>query len=187
MWPFLLAVSAMGVAAWVAVRGARGGSSTIADALWPIGVGPPAPHIDGLVKTRVNEYRRICERYADAYRDLTPEILLAVITRESQGDPTAVGDSGRSVGLMQIGVAAWQDYQQATGDPTTTPYPDGIVSPENNIRVGSWYLQHMINLTGSLREGLRAYNGGYTATRDNPTLSADYAAFVMAARDEFNA
>jgi hypothetical protein len=46
---------------------------------------------------------------APADRAITPSLLAAIALVESGGLPTATGDEGRSVGLFQFSVAAWQD------------------------------------------------------------------------------
>lgn len=130
------------------------------------------------IVSRVEEWRRDVEEETRGFLRVFPSLVLAVIARESGGDPGATGDGGDSIGLMQIQQATWQDYQTATNDPETVVWPDSMLEGRLNIRVGSWTLDQRIDIMGSTFEGLRAYNAGVVGAKRNPTLSADYARWV---------
>jgi soluble lytic murein transglycosylase-like protein len=101
-------------------------------------------------------------------------LILAVILRESRGEAGAAGPTG-DYGLMQITRPAWADYQTETGDLETVVFPDSMLDPRLNIRVGSWFLNRKIEEMGTVRDGLRAYNAGTAGARRDPSQSADYA------------
>lgn len=131
------------------------------------------------VKSRVEEHRRAVEREASGNVGVWTALVLAVIARESGGDPGAVGDFGASQGLMQIQRATWQDYQAATADPETAIWPDSMLVAALNIRVGAWTLGRRIAEMGNVIDGLRAYNCGVTGAERNPTCGAEYARWVL--------
>ncbi len=135
------------------------------------------------VRDTVVGWRRDAEGQADRYPKLTPELVLAVIARESRGQSGAVGSIGE-IGLMQLTRGAWQDYQTATNDVETADF-DSMAEGTLNLRVGAWYLSRMITLAGSTREGLRAYNAGLRRSRENVTISGDYADWVLSAAPTF--
>lgn len=47
------------------------------------------------------EIQQMCIDVARRYC-LPPELLMAIVERESGGDPNAIGDDGRAIGLCQI-------------------------------------------------------------------------------------
>lgn len=59
-----------------------------------------------------------------------------IIQAESSGNPKAVGDNGKSRGLMQIQEATWKRH-------TTEPYSKAF-DPELNVKVGKMELQRII-------------------------------------------
>lgn len=80
--------------------------------------------------------------------DLKPEVIRAVIRRESDSYACAVSDKG-ALGLMQL---MPEVAQQFGADP---------LDPKQNIQAGSKYLkQLMTHYKGDLRLSLAAYNAG---------------------------
>ncbi|MBE6671613.1 MAG: lytic transglycosylase domain-containing protein [Ruminococcaceae bacterium] len=103
-----------------------------------------------------------CEKYS-----ISPSIVIAMIERESQFDRYAIGDDGRSFGLMQIQAKSHIDRMIAL-DCTD------IFDPIKNIKVGIHYLAEMQNRYGDITKALVAYNSGsYDGTITN------YATAVM--------
>jgi soluble lytic murein transglycosylase-like protein len=104
--------------------------------------------------------------------------MLALILRESRGDPAAVGATD-DYGLCQVTRPAWQDYQTETGDPETAIFPDSMLDPRLCVRVGGWFLDRKIEEMGNARDGLRAYNAGTAGARRDVTRSAGYADSIL--------
>jgi soluble lytic murein transglycosylase-like protein len=87
---------------------------------------------------------------ADAAKaqDLKPELIRAVIRRESDSVPCAISEKG-AVGLMQL---MPEVAQQFGADP---------LDPQANVQAGSKYLkQLMTKYKGDLKLALAAYNAG---------------------------
>lgn len=81
-------------------------------------------------------------------QDLKPELIRAVIRRESDAYPCAVSDKG-AIGLMQL----MPDVAQQFGaDP---------LDPKQNVEAGSRYLKQLMSrYKGDLKLALAAYNAG---------------------------
>jgi Rod binding domain-containing protein len=96
------------------------------------------------------KFQRIIQ---DAAResDLSPQLLEAVISAESSGNPNAVSRKG-AVGLMQL----MPDTAKAIGvnDP---------LDPAQNVSGGARYLRQMLDRFDDLRLALSAYNAGPVA------------------------
>lgn len=88
----------------------------------------------------------LCEEY-----HIQPELVLAVIEQESQYNPEAIGDSGNSIGLMQIQPRWHSERMQQLGC-------TDLLNPYQNVTVGIDILAE--KLEGGLEWGLMAYNGG---------------------------
>lgn len=101
-------------------------------------------------------------------KNIEPEIVMAMIEKESGGDIYAIGDSGRSLGLMQI-QPRYHIKRMITLDSTD------LFDAEKNIRVGIDYLAELINTYGDETKALVAYNAGSY----NGTVTT-YAANVIA-------
>ena len=93
---------------------------------------------------------------------LDPDLIAAVIYRESKFSTTARSDQG-AVGLMQVlpETASWIHRQP--GAPSVTP--DRLAEPGANIAYGAWYLRYLTAKYGSVELALVAYNGGETNLR----------------------
>lgn len=100
------------------------------------------------------KYDDIIEKYSTEY-NVDRSLVKAVIFKESRFKETAVSSKG-AIGLMQLmpSTALWlmnklkiEDYK--------------IESADNNIRLGTYYLSHLMNLMDSDEEhALLAYNAG---------------------------
>lgn len=108
------------------------------------------------------EYRETIHEAADYYQ-LPPEIVAAIIWRESGGDPSSVSRVG-AIGLMGI----MPGYHQCAS-----------FNPDANIWCGAGILAlFRNNAYGDLRAGLAAYNAGETG-RDQNGKGWDYAGLIL--------
>lgn len=89
----------------------------------------------------------LCEEY-----HIIPELVLAVIEQESQFNPEEIGDSGNSLGLMQIQPRWHSERMQRLGC-------DDLLDPYQNVIVGVDILAEKL-AKGSTEWALMAYNGG---------------------------
>jgi soluble lytic murein transglycosylase-like protein len=81
-------------------------------------------------------------------QDLKPELIRAVIRRESDAYPCAVSDKG-AIGLMQL----MPDVAQQFGV--------DALDPKQNVQAGSRYLKQLMSrYKGDLKLALAAYNAG---------------------------
>ncbi|MCL2227357.1 MAG: lytic transglycosylase domain-containing protein [Oscillospiraceae bacterium] len=114
----------------------------------------------------VNEYART--------HDLEPELILAVIHAESRFNSDAISRVGAS-GLMQImeNTAYWLAPQIGLDG---FNYEAQIFCPEINIRMGTFYLNMLINRFNDLDAAIAAYNAGSGNVGrwlSNPDYSSD--------------
>lgn len=110
----------------------------------------------------------------------TVPVVLAMIARESSGDPAAVHrdrDGKSSVGLTQLREGAIADYNRVHG--TIYTLSGVALSPEAQIKIGAWYLDNQIATMGGLYDGLRAYNAGAAGARRAANAGRDYARWII--------
>lgn len=102
--------------------------------------------------------RQASERYGVA-----PELIKAVIWRESQFQPRKVGSQGER-GLMQITEKAAVDWARA--EKIQTFVPTDLFDPKVNIEAGTWYLGRALKRWSSKDDpvpfALAEYNAGLT-------------------------
>jgi len=106
-------------------------------------------------------YTAIVRREA-AQSHLEPALVAAVIRVESSYRPTVVSSRG-AVGLMQLmpTTARWIRQESRTSG---VPRLD-LTDPEQNIRLGSWYLSYLLGrYNHNLVLALAAYNSGPSIT-----------------------
>ena len=112
---------------------------------------PPVatPAVPGGQSSITPEIKSSIIKHASAF-GIEPKLLAAVILQESGGNPSAIGDGGKSIGLGQLQKGAIADV--GGGDPT---------NPDDNIRMTAAYLAKMRDANGGdMRAALTAYNGG---------------------------
>jgi len=103
------------------------------------------------------------------------ERLLDTIARiESHGDPKAVGDAGRALGVYQIHRRYWEDATGLLG--VNWPHQDAA-DPKRARRVVKAYLLHY-GRGKSLLEMARIHNGGPRGDKKKATLA--YARKILA-------
>jgi hypothetical protein len=125
----------------------------------------------------------LIEKYCTTY-SLSPAIVSALIFVESTGHPQIQSANKASTGLMQLERGAVTDYEKSVGGSYDV---NALKIPETNIKIGTWYLRHLIDTAqragivervtqidlketnqftmrykdnSELYHALRAYNGG---------------------------
>ena len=99
---------------------------------------------------------KLCEEYG-----ITPEIIVAMIERESSYNAAAIGDNGESVGLMQIQEHNHYDRIERLG-------VTDLFDPFENVEVGIDFLAQCITRNGgNLEMALIAYNAGQRGAETN--------------------
>lgn len=86
--------------------------------------------------------------------EIDPAIVIAIIEKESNYDASAVGDHGRSLGLMQIQFR-WHTARMAELG------CDDLLDARQNIKVGIDILADLLEEGESIEWVLMAYNGGH--------------------------
>lgn len=84
------------------------------------------------------------------------KLLKAIAIVESNLDPWAIGDYGKSLGLMQIHKTTRKHYR--------IPHHSLLFNPEVNIRVGAMHLKYLINKYG-VEKAIYKYNAGESGYR----------------------
>jgi hypothetical protein len=109
-----------------------------------------------------------CEKH-----NIAPSVVIAIIERESRYDAQAIGDSGKSIGLMQIQKHFHLDRMSRLGC-------DDLLDPFQNVTVGIDYLAELKDINDDLYWVLMVYNGGfdYANTRMETENYSDYAIAV---------
>ena len=84
---------------------------------------------------------------------IPPEIVMAMIEKESNGNQYAIGDDGRSLGLMQIQPKHHIKTMIVLNS-------TDLFDVQENIRVGVAILKDLLNRYGSINAAIVAYNAG---------------------------
>ena len=111
----------------------------------------------------------LCEEY-----EIDPAIVMAMIRKESTFDSGAIGDNGKSFGLMQIQKRFHLERMEKLGC-------TDLLDPYQNVMVGIDCLAELISLDRGLEWALMCYNGGYSYANEkaaNGELSY-YAQYVL--------
>ena len=96
------------------------------------------------------EYISYCEEIGQAYH-ICPELIEAVIEKESGGDPDAVGELGE-IGLMQV----YPKYHMVRAEHLGVY---NLFDPQGNILVGTDYLAELFKEYEDICTVLMIYNG----------------------------
>ncbi|MBP5427446.1 MAG: lytic transglycosylase domain-containing protein [Clostridiales bacterium] len=126
----------------------------------------------GFRKSFPKRYLDSIERYSREYH-VDPLLVLSVIKVESDFDPKAVSSKG-AMGLMQImdSTANWISKRMGISNYTQ----EMLLIPDNNIKLGVWYLSWLYDKYQDIDLVIVAYNGG-TGNLDKwlkeSTLSSD--------------
>jgi soluble lytic murein transglycosylase len=91
----------------------------------------------------LGRYHRYDAMIEDAARKngVDPQLLRAIVWRESEFHPDKTGTSGER-GLMQVGEPAASDWARARQ--VETFKPTDLFSPRTNLEIGSWYLKQAL-------------------------------------------
>ena len=122
--------------------------------------------------------RRICEEYGNVDETL----VYALIKQESNFRVKALGDNGRSKGLMQIQEIWHKERMKKLG-------VDSLMTAKGNIRVGIDILSEKIDKYDDLGKALTAYNAGdggaYKYYFSKGIYANDYAKKIIKNKDKF--
>ncbi len=115
--------------------------------------------------SRYGRYDSLIARAAGRYK-VPPELIKAVIWRESRFQPDKTGQHGER-GLMQITEGAAADWARA--EKIETFVPTDLFDPKVNIEAGAWYLKkaldHWSAKDNPLPFALAEYNAGRTRVK----------------------
>lgn len=117
---------------------------------------------------------KVCDK-----EDISPYLVLAMIERESGCNPKAIGDSGRSYGLMQIQPRWHSERMSKLGI-------DDLLNPYDNVRVGVDILADYFHAHEDVGFVLMTYNGGYgyAKRKDSQGVLSEYAIEVLERAEE---
>lgn len=133
----------------VAVFGIIGSCTSKANA------GEPKLYFDVPLEEDVqNHIFTVCEEYG-----IKPEIVVAIIDRESKFKASSIGDNGSSYGLMQVRPRYHSDRMKKLKC-------TDLLNPKQNITVGVDYLAELIKNNGDIEKALIAYNAGQTGANN---------------------
>lgn len=122
--------------------------------------------------------RKICEEYGNVDETL----VYALIKQESNFRVKALGDNGRSKGLMQIQEIWHKKRMKKLG-------VDSLMTAKGNIRVGIDILSEKIDKYDDLGKALTAYNAGdggaYKYYFSKGIYANDYAKKIIKNKDKF--
>jgi len=98
-------------------------------------------------------YAATIDRAAEAW-SIPLDVAYGLIAQESGFNPSAIGDGGRSFGLVQLQLTTARGLGY-TGD------GPGLLDPATNVQLGFKYLRGQLDRAGTMTGALSAYNGGY--------------------------
>ena len=122
--------------------------------------------------------RKICKKYGN----LDETLVYALIKQESNFRVKALGDNGKSKGLMQIQEIWHKERMKKLG-------VDSLMTAKGNIRVGIDILSEKIDKYNDLGKALTAYNAGdggaYKYYFSKGIYANDYAKKIIKNKDKF--
>ncbi len=114
----------------------------------------------------------LCEEH-----HIEPEIVIGLIEKESTFNADAVGDSGNSLGLMQIQPKWHKERMERLGC-------DNLLDPFQNVTVGVDILAELVDGYGDTERALMVYNAGATGAYNGwfqyGVYSNEYSSGVLA-------
>ena len=84
-----------------------------------------------------------------------PNIVKAIIKEESGGNPSAIGDNGESIGLMQIQPKHHKKRMEELGIVS-------LFDPQENVILGCSILSDLYDKYGNYEDALSVYSSGNT-------------------------
>lgn len=112
---------------------------------------------------RAQRYNELIDTIALEHH-VDPQLVRALIWRESRFDASAVGGVGE-VGLMQVTETVGREWAAAADRPP--PDRDELIAPEYNIRVGTWYLAQALGQWNDKADPVPYALAQYNAGRSN--------------------
>lgn len=104
-------------------------------------------------------YKEVVSIYAEEY-SVEENLIFAVIKAESNFNPQAISNRG-AVGLMQLMEETAKDVaQKSQMDIDTQNIKDELLKVDNNINIGTKYLQALLERYQNKEVALAAYNAG---------------------------
>lgn len=100
-------------------------------------------------------------RFPEECSEFEPELIIAIKRVESNRNHKAIGDNGKSFGLMQV------QYTTAKGLGFDGP-KEGLLDPYVNLKYGCMYLSKIVKEKKDLYRGIDAYNRGPVSESRNP-------------------
>ncbi|MBE3137616.1 MAG: lytic transglycosylase domain-containing protein [Thermoplasmata archaeon] len=100
-------------------------------------------------------------------------LLRAIATVESNLDPWAIGDKGKSLGLMQIHSSTRKQFK--------VPHHSLLFDAEINVRIGALHLKRLIDRYG-VHGAIHAYNVGESKYRIGVRVKSYYRKVMRAWR-----
>lgn len=88
-------------------------------------------------------------------------VLVAVSKVESKMNPNAIGDDGRSIGLMQVQLNTARQFGYKGNK-------QGLLNPKTNLKYASLYMRYLLELTHDPLRSLEGYNKGEGAMLRRP-------------------
>lgn len=118
----------------------------------------------------------VCKGYPQEINGVHLELVLAVIERETNYNPDAIGDGSDAYGLMQVQPKHHKARMERLG-------VTDLLDPHQNVRVGIDYLAECLREYETLDEALTVYNAGALGAEElyfsKGILGSDYAYDVM--------
>lgn len=110
-----------------------------------------------------------CEKY-----NIPHSLIIAMIEQESQYDWTAIGDSGKSYGLMQIQKGYHQETMISLGC-------SDLLNPIDNVKTGINIIHTLLEKGKGVEWTLMAYNGGesYANKKVKNGIVTNYATNIL--------
>lgn len=132
---------------------------------WAVAEDPTYEMQSTLAFGSFRKYDPLITQTATSY-GVPPELIKAVIWKESRFQPDKVGTQGER-GLMQVTEIAAKDWAKA--EKVTTFAPNDLFDPKVNIQVGTWYLKralgHWSSKDNPIPFALAEYNAGRTRVK----------------------
>lgn len=112
---------------------------------------------------------KLCEE-----RDIDPALIVSMIWKESRFNADTVGDSGKSLGLMQVQPRWHKARMEKYGC-------DNLLDPFQNVTIGIDIIDGLIDSDMGIEWALMAYNGGagYASKKRDAGEVSDYAKNVL--------
>lgn len=135
------------------------------------------PDVSGIEETYISEEAYdACVKYGAEY-EIAPELLMAMIERESQGNPKAY--NGTDSGLMQVAYKWHYDRMERIG-------VTDLFDTDQNIHTGADFLAELYSSYGDTELVLMVYNMGYDTAYGyySNGIISEYAREIVTRSDE---